>query len=316
MTKRAPRSKSCTICGTSFTPSGDEIFCQRCGGEPDKAKEEKEPEPAKPAAVEEPAIVGSKKILIVDDEPAIVLLLKSRLSKMNYAVVTASNGREGLAVARTEKPNLIITDVLMPEMTGYQLVEHLRDDADIGEIPVIVMSAKHSMKEFFPSWAILTFLAKPFEPEIMMERVVEAIGTSDAAPAASAPQPTQRSSGKTVIVTAVEEFLLEKVKQHLEGNGYRVLNGVNEAGTIQKAKEIRPDMVLAQYWEDTTTLDVGKIYQAFNTDPEMKSIRFATFAADHLGLDAVKVVNPSKVLIYQQSDDLVKLIDEHMQRKA
>ena len=116
----------------------------------------------------------AKKILIVDDEPDLVKMLNRRLASNGYEVMTASNGAEAMARAKDEKPDLIILDVLMPQMTGYQFVQKLREQSDsIKDIPVVVISAKLSMKEFFNPWEIHTFMPKPFEPEKLMSIVDE-----------------------------------------------------------------------------------------------------------------------------------------------
>ncbi|MDP3920499.1 MAG: response regulator transcription factor [Candidatus Omnitrophota bacterium] len=118
-----------------------------------------------------------KKILIVDDEPNILKALESRLAHEKYAVVIASNGREGYEMAASEQPDLIIVDALMPEMTGYQLVDKLRERTDkMAKVPIIVISARPSIKKFFSIWKIHAFLEKPFGPEDLMARVRECLG--------------------------------------------------------------------------------------------------------------------------------------------
>jgi CheY-like chemotaxis protein len=67
-----------------------------------------------------------KKVLIIDDEPDFVELTRMRLEANGYAVLAASNGREGLDVARRESPNLILLDVMMPEMDGFETLKALR----------------------------------------------------------------------------------------------------------------------------------------------------------------------------------------------
>ncbi len=78
-------------------------------------------------------------ILVVDDKASVRLLLKEYLSEQGYGVVTAVNGREALIVARQEKPDLILLDVMMPEMDGFQFLTHYRREQNT---PVIIVTAK------------------------------------------------------------------------------------------------------------------------------------------------------------------------------
>ncbi|MDP3920468.1 MAG: response regulator [Candidatus Omnitrophota bacterium] len=90
---------------------------------------------------EKAAASQAKKILVVDDEEGIRNLIGEALTRNNYDVVTACDGEEALATVTRENPDLIILDVLLPKMTGYQVFEKIRNgDAAIKNIPIIVMS--------------------------------------------------------------------------------------------------------------------------------------------------------------------------------
>ena len=80
-----------------------------------------------------------KKILAVDDNPELRTLLKSYLTQEGYSVATASNGQEALFVARQEKPDLVILDLMMPEMDGYEFMRAFSREADT---PVIILTAR------------------------------------------------------------------------------------------------------------------------------------------------------------------------------
>jgi two-component system KDP operon response regulator KdpE len=84
----------------------------------------------------------SKKILIVDDDPQLLLGLTPRLKANGYGVVTASDGIAAIAVARKETPNLILLDLGLPGGDGFLVLERLRDMAELSAIPVIVLSAR------------------------------------------------------------------------------------------------------------------------------------------------------------------------------
>ena len=85
-----------------------------------------------------------KKILIIDDDPVIVKFLASTLQSRNYDVITASDGIIGLEEAKAKRPNLIILDIVMPTMDGYEVCFRLKKDRITKEIPVVMLTSVES----------------------------------------------------------------------------------------------------------------------------------------------------------------------------
>ncbi len=83
-----------------------------------------------------------KRLMLVDDDPNLILLVKDYLEFRGYNVITAENGRHALEKLEQEVPDLIICDVMMPEMDGYTLVKYIREDPRTSWIPVLFLSAK------------------------------------------------------------------------------------------------------------------------------------------------------------------------------
>ena len=90
----------------------------------------------------------TKKILIIDDEPDIVIYLKVLLENNGYSVVTASNGQEGFELARTEAPDLVCLDIMMPRKTGVALYQEIKTDPKLKKLPCIIISAYESAYSF------------------------------------------------------------------------------------------------------------------------------------------------------------------------
>lgn len=111
-----------------------------------------------------------KKILAVDDERHIVRLVQINLQKEGYEVVTAGNGREALEKVKSEKPDLIVMDVMMPEMDGFEALEHLKADEVTAKIPVIMLTAKAQDADVFSGWqkGADLYLTKPFNPSELL----------------------------------------------------------------------------------------------------------------------------------------------------
>ena len=115
------------------------------------------------------------KILLVDDEPHIPLVVGRKLSSAGYEVLTASDGEEGFATAKEASPDLIITDLQMPYMSGAELAAALRDDGDTEGIPVILLTARGYMlpEEEREAPNIKRYLAKPFSVQQILDAVAE-----------------------------------------------------------------------------------------------------------------------------------------------
>jgi DNA-binding NarL/FixJ family response regulator len=120
------------------------------------------------------ASVGNqKKLLLIDDDPNLILLVKDYLEFRGYEVVTAENGREALDLLETQVPDMIVCDVMMPEMDGYSLVSTIRSDPKTSWIPVLFLSAKGQSQDRVKGLNVGAdvYMVKPFEPEELVAQV-------------------------------------------------------------------------------------------------------------------------------------------------
>ncbi len=114
-----------------------------------------------------------KKILIVDDEPDILEFLKYNLKKEGFAVVTAPDGRTAIKTAEAEQPDLIILDIMMPEMDGIETCRQLREHKDFADTPIAFLTARD---EDFSQIAALDvggddYVTKPIKPRVLVSRI-------------------------------------------------------------------------------------------------------------------------------------------------
>ena len=117
------------------------------------------------------------KILVVDDDRSIVDLLRVLLGKNGYEVCIARDGKEGLAMARQEKPDLIILDVMMPELDGFSVSGILFQDPVMRLIPVLILTAKPGARDIFelvPN--VRLYMPKPFDPPELLNNVRKLLG--------------------------------------------------------------------------------------------------------------------------------------------
>ncbi|MCT7982802.1 response regulator transcription factor [Laspinema sp. A4] len=121
----------------------------------------------------EPSIGAQKRLLLIDDDPNLILLVKDYLEFRGYEVTTAENGREALDILEKEMPDMIICDVMMPEMDGYAFVEQVRKDPRTNWIPVLFLSAKGQSQDRVKglNTGADVYMVKPFEPEELVSQV-------------------------------------------------------------------------------------------------------------------------------------------------
>lgn len=108
----------------------------------------------------------SRKILTCDDEKHIVRLIQVNLERQGYEVITAFNGAECLELVAAARPDLIVLDVMMPEMTGFEVLEALKKNPETAEIPVIMLTARAQDADVLRGWqsGVECYLTKPFNP--------------------------------------------------------------------------------------------------------------------------------------------------------
>jgi DNA-binding NarL/FixJ family response regulator len=121
----------------------------------------------------ETSVGEHKRLLLIDDDPNLILLVKDYLEFRGYEVVTAENGQAALEVLDQETPDMIICDVMMPQMDGYSLVEHVRKNPRTSWIPVLFLSAKGQSADRVKglNTGADVYMVKPFEPEELVAQV-------------------------------------------------------------------------------------------------------------------------------------------------
>lgn len=125
----------------------------------------------------------TRKILAVDDEQDLLLIIKTALFSEGYEVFTASNGPDGLALAKEKRPDLVILDIMMPEMNGFEVLKKLREMKETESIPVIMLtglSEKPKMRLALDS-GIEYYIVKPFEFHDLLSKVKIAIADAEGA---------------------------------------------------------------------------------------------------------------------------------------
>lgn len=127
----------------------------------------------------------AKKILIADDEPHIRILIEQCIEELEddgVELLTAADGEEAISVISAERPDLVLLDVMMPRMDGFQVCERIRQDPEIAGVHVILLTAKGQEydRERGRRAGADEYLTKPFNPDELLERAREIVGARDA----------------------------------------------------------------------------------------------------------------------------------------
>jgi CheY-like chemotaxis protein len=137
--------------------------------------------PGDPAAAVESG--GSVRVLVVDDDPSMRRLLRVMLEPKGFSVTEANSGAHALNVARRELPDVVLLDIMMPDIDGFGVCRELKLNATTKEIPVIFVTAKAGREHFEKGMSLGAqgYITKPFHPDVLFEKLYEITGKRDSA---------------------------------------------------------------------------------------------------------------------------------------
>ncbi|HEX3660326.1 MAG TPA: GAF domain-containing protein [Acidobacteriaceae bacterium] len=170
----------------------------------------------------------SKSVLVVDDDPNIRSLLQQELTEAGYGVRLAEDGRQALALIREETPGLVILDVMMPEMNGFDVAAVLKNDPATMDIPIIILSIVED-KERGIRLGVDRYLTKPIDTRSLFHEVDSLLG--------------QGKSKKKVMVVDEDSSTIRTLTDVLEARGYQVVDS-DGRDLLKQAVASRPDIII------------------------------------------------------------------------
>lgn len=116
-----------------------------------------------------------KKIVVIDDEPFILMIVEDKLKRAGLEVVTLRESVKAIDTIRREKPDLVILDWMMPELSGIEICKRLKADTELSQIPVFMLTAKGQDEDekMGLKCGVDRYITKPFSPRILLEQVLE-----------------------------------------------------------------------------------------------------------------------------------------------
>jgi CheY-like chemotaxis protein len=187
------------------------------------------------------AVSDKKLILLIDDDASLLVTLSDFLRFEGYEVQTAESGEEGLELLEGLNPDMIILDMSMPGMGGVGFLKEISDDQGRPRHPVLVLTARAKMAEFFANIQVEGFVAKPCDPDdLLMEvsRIVFLRGGESAGPR----QPP--SSGARVLVAEDDEETRTNVVKAMSDAGYESVGVGRSSEVLENAIIEKPDVIV------------------------------------------------------------------------
>ena len=208
----------------------------------------------------------AKKILLVEDNQDFAETLRIRLEANQFKVIVCNNGEEGLQSAISEKPDLVVTDLVMPVADGSQLIDGLRRNPESQDVPIILMTGVENMEQIFLIDGVTDYFLKPFEAEQLVWRIrwtlkkagtssktedaVQSVSTKAPAPTAAAtpsngpvssPPPGDKN---TILLVDDDQDLRDTLKIRLEADHFEVRIAVDGESALQEVQKGFPDLIL------------------------------------------------------------------------
>ncbi len=154
--------------------------------------------------------VSTHKILVIDDSKVIRMRVKDMLPEGNFKVFEAKDGVEGYNLIRSEKPNLIMLDFLLPKMSGWDVYQEVQKEYDLKKIPLVLMSGRKEevVEKLNEPFEYFSFIEKPFEKKQLLEAIKEAMAKArkHSKPKESASSTPQKDAGATENNAMVKEI--------------------------------------------------------------------------------------------------------------
>jgi two-component system phosphate regulon response regulator PhoB len=199
---------------------------------------------------------AGQRVLVVDDEPDITGLLAYHLAKAGYRVITAANGSEALKSAREQRPDLVVLDLMLPGLSGYDVLGELRRRDDTREVGVIVLTARKDERDRIKGLSLGAddYLAKPFSPQELVLRVGAILRRLAAPPVAAGGVLT---AGALRIDTAAHRVTAHGKEVELTATEFKLLRLLMEReGRVQSRTQLLETVWGAQPDIQTRTVDM------------------------------------------------------------
>ena len=172
-----------------------------------------------------------RKVLIIDDEPDIREIVRIYLSDEGYDVIETDNGHDGILKAQELKPDLIVLDIMMPGINGFEVAKHLKDDPNTQDIPIIILSVLAHDSQY--RQGIMDYISKPFRQEELVNTIHKIFSNADG-----------KNVKRTVLVVDDDPDIVDVISLCLKDNNLQPEKAYNGNEALDFVKRKRIDLIL------------------------------------------------------------------------
>ena len=224
------------------------------------------------------------RILVIEDNQENLDLMLYLLTAFGHTVFAAQDGDEGLQAARREVPDLVLTDLQMPRVDGYEVARAFRNDPRLTRCPLVAVTsyAMRGDRERVLAAGFDGYISKPIVPEEFVSQVESFLTAAlhsepHPAPVADRPSPAPGPFHKTILAVDNSSVNLSLIQSVLEPFGYKVIPVASVREAIDIARETVPDLILSDLHMPDS--DGFHFFETMRADPKLKSVPFAIISS-------------------------------------
>jgi len=256
---------------------------------------DREPDIGQEAAHHPKPVVVKKRLLVIDDDPDAVYLLQENLDQQEYEIVGTRNGLDGLRLAREQKPDAILLDIMMPGTDGWQVLNSLKADPETANIPVVMLTIVDKKALGFKLGAS-AYLLKPLDPVAAREALVRVIGES-------------ANRQKHVLVVDDDPTVVDMLRQFLPESEFQMDSALDGVAGLEAVAAHRPDIILLDIM--MPGLDGFGVIERLRADPKTCDLPIIVISAKELTLaESDRLKETVSTVVKKQGFVGDKLIDE------
>jgi signal transduction histidine kinase/CheY-like chemotaxis protein len=258
--------------------------------------------PVEPARPETARSAGAALVLVIEDDPAAVRLLRTYLEDAGHLVEATSDGESGMAAARRLNPDAIILDVLLPGIDGWEVMRRLKADADLRDIPVVVLTVVDE-RNVAMSLGAADYFLKPVHRDALLARLASYTFTTKV-----------KLHTVRVLVIDDDPAARELVRQALEPEGFEIIAADSGPAGVALARQMRPDLVICDLV--MPGMDGFEVVQALAESDLPAQVPIMILTSQQLSDTDRERLNGRVAGIVQKSEDLRVSLDRWFSRAS
>jgi CheY-like chemotaxis protein len=230
--------------------------------------------------------ISKKRILVIDDDPDAIYLVKENLDSQEFDIIGEQNGRLGIELAHLLIPHAILLDILMPEPDGWQILNELKNDPITANIPVILLTIVDKKALGFRLGAS-AYLLKPLDPPAVREALARLISKDLIRP-------------KNILVVDDDPGIADMLGQILPASDYKLTSALDGFAAIESVQKSRPDLILLDLV--MPNLDGFGVIEKLRADPLLNDLPVIVISAKELSASESNQLKKSVAMIMKKQE--------------